>query len=109
MNNLDDWLSSLGLNTENEEAALGEETPNLPVQEITLTEETSQSLTQNDFDDILSDLGFNEIPEAEVVTEEEEEEEEENTEENGEEETESAPLSEEQEAILQNLDNEIAA
>lgn len=109
MNNLDDWLSSLGLNTENEEVVPDEETPNLPVQEIMPAEETPQSLTQNDFDDILSDLGFNEIPEAEVVTEEEEGEEEENTEEMMEEETESAPLSEEeeQEAILQ-ISNEIA-
>ena len=76
MSNIDDWLSSLGFEEEPQPA-----TENLPSTEPVTepTEPSTQELSDNDFDDILSDLGFSEVQEAEIV--EDDEDEEENTEE----------------------------
>lgn len=71
MNNIDEWLNSLGFDEEPQPA-----TENLPSTEpITEpTESSTQELSDNDFDDILSDLGFSEVQEAEIVEEDEDEE-----------------------------------
>lgn len=72
MNNIDEWLNSLGFDEEPQPA-----TENLPSTEpITEpTESSTQELSENDFDDILSDLGFSEVQEAEIVEEDDEDEE----------------------------------
>lgn len=64
MNNIDEWLNSLGFDEEPQPA-----TENLPSTEpITEpVEPSTQELSDNDFDDILSDLGFSEVQEAEIV------------------------------------------
>lgn len=74
MNNIDEWLNSLGFDDEPQPA-----TENLPSTESVTepTEPSTQELSDNDFDDILSDLGFNEVQEAEIVEDDEESEEEE--------------------------------
>lgn len=74
MNNIDEWLNSLGFDEEPQPA-----TDNFPSTEpITEpTESSTQELSENDFDDILSDLGFSEVQEAEIVEDDEDEEEEE--------------------------------
>lgn len=74
MNNIDEWLNSLGFDEEPQPA-----TENFPSTEpITEpTESSTQELSENDFDDILSDLGFSEVQEAEIVEDDEESEEEE--------------------------------
>ena len=71
MNNIDEWLNSLGFDEEPQPA-----TENLPSTEpITEpTESSTQELSENDFDDILSDLGFSEVQEAEIVEDDEDEE-----------------------------------
>jgi hypothetical protein len=86
MNNIDEWLNSLGFDEEPQPA-----TENLPSTEpITEpTESSTQELSENDFDDILSDLGFSEVQEAEIVEDDNEDEEGE------EEEVESTPTEEE--------------
>ena len=75
MNNIDEWLNSLGFDGEPQPA-----TENLPSTEpITEpTESSTQELSDNDFDDILQGLGFNEVQEAEIVEDTEEEEHDEN-------------------------------
>lgn len=75
MNNIDEWLNSLGFDEEPQPA-----TENLPSTEpITEpTESSTQELSDNDFDDILQGLGFNEVQEAEIVEDTEEEEHDEN-------------------------------
>ena len=72
MNNIDEWLNSLGFDEEPQPA-----TENLPSTEpITEpTESSTQELSENDFDDILSDLGFSEVQEAEIVEDDDEDEE----------------------------------
>ena len=72
MNNIDEWLNSLGFDEEPQPA-----TENLPSTEpITEPIESStQELSENDFDDILSDLGFSEVQEAEIVEDDDEDEE----------------------------------
>lgn len=84
MNNIDEWLNSLGFDEEPQPA-----TENFPSTEpITEpTESSTQELSENDFDDILSDLGFSEVQEAEIVEDDEDEE--------GEEEVENTPTEEE--------------
>lgn len=101
MSNIDDWLSSLGFEDTSLENTHSEEQP----EELTVTdaplptilsdvvlpevveESPIQQLSEQDYNDILSDIGFNEMQEAEIVEnddedeEEDEEEEEENTEE----------------------------
>jgi len=71
MSNIDDWLSSLGFEEEPQPA-----TENLPSTEPVTepTEPSTQELSDNDFDDILSDLGFSEVQEAEIVEDDEDEE-----------------------------------
>jgi sulfur carrier protein ThiS adenylyltransferase len=73
MNNIDEWLNSLGFDEEPQPA-----TENFPSTEpITEpTESSTQELSENDFDDILSDLGFSEVQEAEIVEDDEDEDEE---------------------------------
>jgi len=71
VNNIDDWLNSLGLDEEPQhiiETSIiqAPEPPAEPQQP------TTQELSENDFDDILQGLGFNEVQEAEVVEDEEE-------------------------------------
>ena len=87
MNNIDEWLNSLGFDEEPQPA-----TENLPSTEpITEPIESStQELSENDFDDILSDLGFSEVQEAEIVEDDEDEDEE-----GEEEEVENTPTEEE--------------
>lgn len=72
MNNIDEWLNSLGFDEEPQPA-----TENFPSTEpITEpTESSTQELSENDFDDILSDLGFSEVQEAEIVEDDDEDEE----------------------------------
>lgn len=85
MNNIDEWLNSLGFDDEPHPA-----TENLPSTESITepVEPSTQELSENDFDDILSDLGFSEVQEAEIVENDEESEE-------GEEEIENTPTEEE--------------
>ena len=76
VNNIDDWLNSLGLDDEPQhiiETSIiqAPEPPAEPQQS------TTQELSENDFDDILQGLGFNEVQEAEIVEEPEEEDDEE--------------------------------
>jgi len=76
-NNIDDWLNSLGLDDEPQhiiETSIiqAPEPPAEPQQP------TTQELSENDFDDILQGLGFNEVQEAEIVEDTEEEEHDEN-------------------------------
>ena len=73
VNNIDDWLNSLGLDDEPQhpiETSIiqAPEPPAEPQQP------TTQELSDNDFDDILQGLGFNEVQEAEIVENTEEEE-----------------------------------
>jgi len=77
VNNIDDWLNSLGLDDEPQhpiETSIiqAPEPPAEPQQP------TTQELSDNDFDDILQGLGFNEVQEAEIVEDTEEEEHDEN-------------------------------
>ena len=76
VNNIDDWLNSLGLDDEPQhpiETSIiqAPEPPAEPQQP------TTQELSENDFDDILQGLGFNEVQEAEIVEDTEEEDDEE--------------------------------
>ena len=76
VNNIDDWLNSLGLDEEPQhiiETSIiqAPEPPAEPQQP------TTQELSENDFDDILQGLGFNEVQEAEIVEDTEEEDDEE--------------------------------
>lgn len=76
VNNIDDWLNSLGLDDEPQhpiETSIiqAPEPPAEPQQP------TTQELSDNDFDDILQGLGFNEVQEAEIVEDTEEEDDEE--------------------------------
>lgn len=70
VNNIDDWLNSLGLDDEPQHPIETSiiQTPEPPAEP---QQPTTQELSDNDFDDILQGLGFNEVQEAEVVEEEE--------------------------------------
>lgn len=88
-NNIDDWLNSIGFNEELASVDNNVSNPeNLPDATTTIAstvsvpeEESSiRTLTDNDFDDILSDIGFSETPEAEaeeIIEDEEDPEDEE--------------------------------
>lgn len=71
VNNIDDWLNSLGLDEEPQHPI---ETSIIQAPEIPAEPQqpAPQELSENDFDDILQGLGFNEVQEAEVVEDEEE-------------------------------------
>ena len=83
-NNIDDWLNSIGFNEELASVDNNVSNPeNLPdattaiASTVSVPEEepSLRTLTDNDFDDILSDIGFSETPEAEAeeIIEDEEE------------------------------------
>jgi hypothetical protein len=73
MNNIDDWLNALGIEEQPPEQP--QQSPLVPAQiqpeeEPAIAEEPPiQHLSENDFDDILSDLGFTEPQEAEIIEE----------------------------------------
>lgn len=75
VNNIDDWLNSLGLDEEPQHPIETSiiQAPELPAEP---QQPAPQELSENDFDDILQGLGFNEVQEAEIVEDTEEEEDE---------------------------------
>lgn len=77
-NNIDDWLNSLGLDNQPSALERIEPSPPHPVEPVSIVpvpeEPATQDLTDDDFNDILSDLGFEEAVEAVEVEEVEEEE-----------------------------------
>lgn len=71
-NNIDDWLNTLGLSQDSNHSETSAQTPALSteVQPPSIEEPTPQALSEDDFNDLLSNLGLPEVQEAEVVTEE---------------------------------------
>lgn len=70
--NIDDWLNTLGLSQNSNPSEIPVQPPTLPteVQPSSIEEPAPQALSEDDFNDILSNLGLPEVQEAEVVTEE---------------------------------------
>jgi molybdopterin/thiamine biosynthesis adenylyltransferase len=68
MDNIDDILNSLSITTTPAQPSSEDNAPQ-PVS----TSQDTRSLTENDFDDILSDMGFSEVQEAEIVEDDEDE------------------------------------
>lgn len=70
--NIDDWLNTLGLSQDSNPSETPIQTPALSteVQPTSIEEPAPQALSEDDFNDILSNLGLPEVQEAEVVTEE---------------------------------------
>ena len=71
-NNIDDWLNTLGISQDSNPSETPVQTPALSteVQPPSTEEPAPQALSEDDFNDILSNLGLPEVQEAEVVTEE---------------------------------------
>lgn len=70
--NIDDWLNTLGISQNSNSSETPAQTPALSTEPQTscIEEPAPQALSEDDFNDILSNLGLPEVQEAEVVTEE---------------------------------------